>query len=120
MTTKIETTKEELTQAMHAYHLDFLKNPDKFEEVTDSKDDAEEKVEMLIEYLTKLKTDKKPENQEEYLKELMHRFNYLKEFIDSFPSDAFKFRYDNKRKWCVVINLDLLKPKAPHNFAFSK
>ena len=55
METVITTTKTELIEAMHAYHLDFLNNPNDFEDVTDSKEDAVEKAEMLIEYLIKLK-----------------------------------------------------------------
>ena len=55
METLITTTKTKLIEAMHAYHLDFLNNPNDFEDVTDSKEDAVEKAEMLIEYLIKLK-----------------------------------------------------------------
>ena len=55
METVITATKSELIEAMHAYHLDFINNPEKFEEVTDAKEDAEEKVEMLIKYLVDLR-----------------------------------------------------------------
>ena len=55
METVITATKSELIEAMHAYHLDFINNPEKFEEVTDTKEDATEKVEMLIEYLVKIR-----------------------------------------------------------------
>ena len=55
MKTVITATKTELIEAMHAYHLDFLNNPKDFEEVTHSKEDAVEKVEMLIKYLVDLR-----------------------------------------------------------------
>jgi len=55
METVITATKTELIEAMHAYHLDFINSPEEFEEVTDAKEDAVEKVEMLIKYLNELK-----------------------------------------------------------------
>ncbi len=58
MDTVITTTKAELIEAMYSYHLDFLNNPGDFEDVTDSREDAVAKAEMLIKYLSELKSSK--------------------------------------------------------------
>tara|TARA_R110002012_G_C11294382_1_gene572433 strand:+ start:309 stop:479 length:171 start_codon:yes stop_codon:yes gene_type:complete len=55
METVITATKSELIEAMHAYNLDSLNNPDDFTDITEDKDDAVIQIENLLEYLVKIR-----------------------------------------------------------------